>query len=62
MIVNDVRQRMIELMEPIDRQIMMCDNRNELLMLASAMLVTVKGIFDQEIGNEGRKTMFKDFV
>jgi hypothetical protein len=31
-------------------------------MLASAMLVTVKGIFDQEIGNEGRKTMFKDFV
>ena len=53
---------MMELMEPIDRQIMMCDNRNDLLMLASAMMVTIKDIFDNEIGEEGRRQMFKDFV
>lgn len=60
--MSNVEQRMRELMQPIDRQIMMCDNREDLLMLASAMLVTVKGIFDQEIGESGRKIMFKDLV
>ena len=55
-----IRQRMTELMQPIDQQIMMCDNREDLLMLACAMLTTVKGIFDQEIGPEGRKKMFKE--
>jgi hypothetical protein len=53
---------MAELMEPIDRQILMCDNREELLMLACAMLTSVKDIFDQEIGPDGRKQMFKGFV
>jgi len=58
---NDlIRQRMTELMQPIDQQIMMCDNREDLLMLACAMLTTVKGIFDQEIGPEGCKKMFKE--
>ena len=57
-----VQERMAELMEPINRQIMMCDNVNELLMLASAMMITIKDIFDNEIGEDGRKIMFKDFV
>lgn len=62
MLNDNVQQRMAELMEPIDRQIMMCDNRNDLLMLASAMMVSVKDIFDNQIGEEGRRQMFKDFV
>ena len=57
-----IAHRMAELMEPINRQIMMCDNREDILMLASAMMVTVKDIFDNQIGEEGRKLMFKDFV
>ena len=59
---KSVRDRMAELMDPIDQQIMMCDNRDELLMLACAMLTSVKDIFDQEIGPDGRKQMFKGFV
>jgi hypothetical protein len=59
---KQVQQRMAELMEPIDCQILMCDNREELLMLACAMLTSVKDIFDQEIGLDGRKQMFKGFV
>jgi hypothetical protein len=59
---KEIEQRMAELMEPIDQQILMCDNREELLMLACAMLTSVKGIFDQEIGPAGRKQMFKEHV
>jgi len=59
---DEMKKRMAELMEPIDRQIMMCDDREDLLMLACAMMTTVKGIFDVELGEEGRKRMFKDLV
>ena len=57
-----IKERMIELMAPIDRQIMMCDDRNDQLMLACAMLTTVKDIFDLHIGEDGRRQMFKDFI
>jgi len=57
-----VAQRMSELMEPINRQIMMCDDRHDQLMLACAMLTTVKDIFDLHIGEDGRRTMFKDLA
>ena len=57
-----VRQRMSELMEPIDRQIMMSDNREELLMLACAMMQRTTEIFEAELGVNGRKQMYKDMV
>ena len=61
--MNDpIKQRMMELMETIDRQIMMCDDRTEQLMLACAMMTTVKDLFDLHIGEDGRKQMFKDYV
>jgi hypothetical protein len=58
--MSNVQKRMAELMEPINQQIMMCDDRNDLLMLACAMMTTVKDIFDAEIGEAGRRQMFKD--
>jgi hypothetical protein len=58
----DIQQRMAELMEPIDQQIMMCDDRRDLLMLNCAMLQRVRELFDMMIGEEGRKLMFKDLV
>ena len=61
--MNDpVKERMIELMEPIERQIMMCDDRHDQLMLACAMMTTVKDLFDLHLGQNGRKQMFQDFV
>jgi hypothetical protein len=59
---NEIANRMKELMLPIEKQILMCDNREDLLMMACAMMTTVKDIFDQEIGEEGRKKMFRDFL
>jgi hypothetical protein len=60
--MSDVRNRMAELMEPIDKQIMMCDNREDLLMLACAMLTSVRMIFDQELGKKARIQLFKDYI
>ena len=57
-----VRKRMDELMTPIDRQIMMSDSREELLMIACAMMQRTTEIFDAQLGIEGRKQMYKDYV
>ena len=58
---EEIAERMHELMLPIEKQILMCDNREDLLMMACAMLQHVRTIFDQEIGEEGRQQMFRDF-
>ena len=60
--MKDIEKRMTELIEPIDQQIMMCDDRRDLLMLNCAMLQRVIELFDMLIGEEGRKTMLKDKV
>jgi len=57
-----ITSRMLELMKPIEQQILMCDNREDLLMMACAMLQHIKTIFDLELGEEGRKQMFEDMV
>lgn len=60
--MSRIEQRMAELMEPVDQQLLMCDDRNEQLMMACAMLQRVRGVFDLHIGEAGRKTMFKDLA
>ena len=59
---DEILKRMTELMGPIDKQIMMCDDNKELLMFACAMLQRVTEIFDQELGKDGRKRMLEDLV
>ena len=58
--MKEVEQRMSELMAPVDQQLMMCDNQEDLLMMACAMLQRSSDIFDQVIGQEGRKRMSKE--
>ncbi len=53
---------MRELSKPIDEALLMCDDREEILMLASVMMVRLKDMFDSQIGVEGRKTMFKGMI
>ena len=59
---SKVEARMKELMQPVDQQIMMCDNQEDLLMMACAMLQRITEIFEDALGEEGRKKMFKDLV
>jgi hypothetical protein len=55
---NSIKDKMLELIEPIDRQIMMTDDRNELLMIACAMLHRSKDIFDNELGRRATEEIF----
>ena len=59
---DTVKKRMDQLMGPIDRQIMMSDSREELLMIACAMMQRTTEIFEAELGVNGRKQMYKDWV
>ena len=60
--MSEVEQRMKELMAPVEQQIMMCDDREDQLMMACAMLQRTRELFDYHLGEEGRKKMFKDLV
>ena len=60
--MNEVAKRMAELASPIEQQILMCDSREEILMMACVMLQRTRELFDLEIGVDGRKKMFRDFV
>ena len=59
---QNIEQRMTELMAPVEQQIMMCDDREDLLMMACAMLQRVNEIFTQELGKTGRDMMFRDQI
>jgi hypothetical protein len=58
--MTDVEAKMTELIQPIDKQIYMCNDTNELLMLNCAMLQRVREIFDLVVGEEGRKKFFSN--
>lgn len=53
---------MKELMKPIDSQIMLCDDKQDLLALASIMAVTAKNILVQHIGEDGARAVLSHLV
>ena len=57
---SEMQDRMAELMLPIEKQILMCDNRQDMLMMACAMLQRVNEIFTQELGKQGRDMLFRE--
>lgn len=59
---KNVKARMEELMAPIDKQIMMCDNVEDVLMLASNMMVTAKLIYTQQLGGAATKQLLQQMV
>lgn len=59
---EEIKNRMSELMAPIDQQLLFCDDRQDELMLACAMLQRVREIFDTQLGIQGRKKMFLDLT
>ena len=60
--MSEVEQRMHELMAPVEQQIMMCDDEKDLLMMACAMMQRTREIFDQTLGEAGRRKMFKELI
>lgn len=51
--LEKVQQRMQQLMMPIDRQLLMCDNPEDTMMLACAMLERSMALLDAAIDPEG---------
>ena len=58
--MTDVKARMRELCKPVEQQILMCDSKEDILMMACAMLQHVKTMMDTQIGVEGRKQIIKE--
>lgn len=53
---------MQELMAPVDRQLRMCGDDHDALMMACAMLQRSREVFDQILGPEGRMKLFTDYA
>ena len=51
---------MQELMDPIDKQILMCDNEADMLMMACVMLQRTQEIYTSILGENGARLMFED--
>jgi hypothetical protein len=60
--MNNTEARMKELMVLIDKSLMLTDNDTERLMLACAMMQRTNEIFEQSLGEEGKKLMYKDYI
>ena len=57
-----VKEKMHDMMQPVNHQLFLCQNGEEELRFACAMLQRITEIFDSQLGIEGRKKMFEDLV
>ena len=48
---ENLRKRKAELMAPLEMQIMMCDDKNEVLILAASMAERAYSIFNEQYGS-----------
>ena len=60
--MNNTQKRMQEIMVLVDKSLLLTDNDNERLMLACAMMQRTNEIFEEILGTEGRKSMYKELV
>lgn len=58
--INPLEKRMESIMTVIDTAILSLDNQTDQLMIACAMMQRTREIFDQILGEEGRKKMFQE--
>ena len=54
--------RMKELFKPIDQQIQMTDDSNDLTLLSTVMLTTAKRIFIDRFGEESARLLMKTII
>jgi hypothetical protein len=59
---SKIKDRMTELMAPVEQQLLMCDDKEDQLMMACAMLQRVSEVFVYHLGEQGAKQMFKDLI
>lgn len=57
---QEIHKRLQELMEPVDKQIMMCNDVKELLLFACGLMRVTNSIFVKHLGINGAKLMYED--
>jgi len=57
----DVEKRIQKLMMPVETQIMMCDDINDILYLAVGMLRRAILILDNQYNKDGRQAVINEF-
>lgn len=60
MIYEDANKRAKELTQHLTHEILMCNDRNDLLILSFTMINFSKKILDDVLGCEQRKKMFEE--
>ena len=55
-------RRMMELFKPIERQIMMTDDEDDLILLSTVMITTAKKIYINRYGEEEAKKLIKVII
>jgi len=55
-------ERMNELFSPIEQQIFMTDDKEDLLLLATVMFTTSKKLFTQEYGEKDANFLMKTII
>lgn len=58
---ESLNSRALELMQPIHHRIMMCDDKQDLILLAFVMMNAAQKILDEQCGEEFRKFHFSEF-
>ncbi len=57
---QQIHQRLVELLEPVDKQIMMCNDVKELLLFACGLMRVTNSVFIKHLGVNGAKLMYED--
>jgi hypothetical protein len=61
MTIDDINKKSIELMIPINKQIQMTNDQEELILLAMLMMNKARDILDESRGLNLRKKLFSEF-
>lgn len=59
---ENLRKRKAELMAPLEMQIMMCDDKNEVLILAAAMAERAYTIFKDQYGRDSAVKLISTMI
>jgi hypothetical protein len=59
---ENLRKRKAELMAPLEMQIMMCDDKNEVLILAAAMAERAYSIFKEHYGRSSAVKLISTMI
>jgi len=55
-------RRMNELFKPIEQQIMMTDDENDLMLLSTVMMTTAKRMYINRFGEESARMLMKTII